>query len=320
LNLTVGHPNDTLAKITGIGNLRLYANIVLFDVLVIPKYYDLKVVKTMETGNESGALSVLSKSIGLKYEKYVSPCDICHKAKQTRDPFPLSDHKSVFVGDLVHLDLWGPYRVFESEKSQLLSQNEFELNLLNFFDSFNDNSLKSPNDDERDPSVGYGNVMASSDIDIPPLVNEEATFATQVDETTNISKGSSVGTFGSRSGEIDMYKARVVAKGFSQKEVDCHSQHMHSPLQSHFIAGLRVLRNLISWKSKKQATISRSSTEAKYRCIASTTCEIIWLTHLLKDLGMEGLLPVPLHYDSTFAIQISANLVFPDDAVIVRLQ
>nr|GEW82599.1 ribonuclease H-like domain-containing protein [Tanacetum cinerariifolium] len=38
LNLTVGHPNGTLAKITTIGSLRLTANVVLFDVLVIPEY------------------------------------------------------------------------------------------------------------------------------------------------------------------------------------------------------------------------------------------------------------------------------------------
>nr|GEW25710.1 hypothetical protein [Tanacetum cinerariifolium] len=33
------------------------------------------------------------------------------KAKQTREPFPLSDHKSKTLGELVHLDLWGLYRV-----------------------------------------------------------------------------------------------------------------------------------------------------------------------------------------------------------------
>nr|GEY20780.1 reverse transcriptase domain-containing protein [Tanacetum cinerariifolium] len=39
-----------------------------------------------------------------------STCEVCHKAKQTREPFPLRDHKSHNVGDLIHLDLWGPYK------------------------------------------------------------------------------------------------------------------------------------------------------------------------------------------------------------------
>ncbi|KAJ0801453.1 putative RNA-directed DNA polymerase [Helianthus annuus] len=38
-------------------------------------------------------------------------CDVCHRAKQVRVPFPLSEHKSKFVGDLIHLDVWGPYKV-----------------------------------------------------------------------------------------------------------------------------------------------------------------------------------------------------------------
>ncbi|GJX94315.1 hypothetical protein Tco_0348901 [Tanacetum coccineum] len=38
LNLTVGHSNGTLAKITHVGNLKLYDNVYLFDVLVVPEY------------------------------------------------------------------------------------------------------------------------------------------------------------------------------------------------------------------------------------------------------------------------------------------
>jgi len=43
---------------------------------------------------------------------------------------------------------------------------------------------------------------------------------------------------------------------------------------------------IITWKSKKQTTISRSSFVAKYRALAHTTCEIQWLSHLMHDLNL----------------------------------
>lgn len=39
------------------------------------------------------------------------PCEICHKAKQTREPFSVSQYKSKVLGELAHIDVWGPYRV-----------------------------------------------------------------------------------------------------------------------------------------------------------------------------------------------------------------
>ena len=41
--------------------------------------------------------------------------------------------------------------------------------------------------------------------------------------------------------------------------------------------------NLISWKSKKQDVVARSSAEAEYRAMTLTTCELMWLKHLLKE-------------------------------------
>ena len=41
--------------------------------------------------------------------------------------------------------------------------------------------------------------------------------------------------------------------------------------------------SLISWKSKKQTTVSHSSSKAEYKSLAQATCENQWLLYLLQD-------------------------------------
>lgn len=52
--------------------------------------------------------------------------------------------------------------------------------------------------------------------------------------------------------------------------------------------------SLLSWRSKKQSTVSRSSAEAEYRAIAQACCEVVSLLNLLKDFGVHHSKPVPL--------------------------
>ena len=42
----------------------------------------------------------------------------------------------------------------------------------------------------------------------------------------------------------------------------------------------------ISWKSKKQHTVSKSSAEAEYRAMASAASEVTWLIRLLEEMGV----------------------------------
>jgi hypothetical protein len=68
--------------------------------------------------------------------------------------------------------------------------------------------------------------------------------------------------------------------------------------------------NPVSWRSKKQHVVARSSAEAKYRVMASAACELIWLKGLLLDLGFSSSIPMTLFCDNQAAMHIAANPVF----------
>ena len=67
--------------------------------------------------------------------------------------------------------------------------------------------------------------------------------------------------------------------------------------------------NLISWSSKKQHTISRSSTEAEYRSLAALVAEITWIKSLLFELQVPILKTPIIWCDNLSTVMISANPV-----------
>ncbi|KAI5673435.1 hypothetical protein M9H77_13799 [Catharanthus roseus] len=79
------------------------------------------------------------------------------------------------------------------------------------------------------------------------------------------------------------------------------------PLTGYFIS---LGGSPISWKTKKQHTVSRSSAEAEYRSMAMTLCELKWLSILLRDLHVSVTCPIPLHCDNQAALHIAENPVF----------
>ncbi|WVZ24859.1 hypothetical protein V8G54_003403 [Vigna mungo] len=116
--------------------------------------------------------------------------------------------------------------------------------------------------------------------------------------------------------------------------VNTLSQFLSYPLEDHYAAAIRILgyikknpgqglffpsntehlsRLLVIliglFALRLEGTISRSSIEAEYRVLASTTCEIQWLLYLFHDLKQPLPQPIPLFCDNQSAIRIAQNTV-----------
>ncbi|GJV60640.1 hypothetical protein Tco_1466740 [Tanacetum coccineum] len=86
LNLTVALPNETVEQVKQYRNYKIRNNLIVKDVLVVPGYKDLTQKNLKGTGSGKGA-------------------------KLSREPIQISEHKSKSLGEPVHLDVLGPYKI-----------------------------------------------------------------------------------------------------------------------------------------------------------------------------------------------------------------
>jgi len=102
---------------------------------------------------------------------------------------------------------------------------------------------------------------------------------------------------------------------------------MHDPREPHLAMIKRTLRyvkdsrrstsgyyiflgdNLVSWSSKRQTTVSRSSAEAEYRAVAHAVAESCWLRQLLQELHAPLSSATIVYCDNVSAVYMTANHV-----------
>ncbi|XP_024029322.1 uncharacterized protein LOC112093936 [Morus notabilis] len=65
--------------------------------------------------------------------------------------------------------------------------------------------------------------------------------------------------------------------------------------------------NLVTWQSKKQNVVARSSAMAEFRAVALGICEGIWIKRILEELKIPHLLPIKVYCDHKAAISIAHN-------------
>jgi hypothetical protein len=56
--------------------------------------------------------------------------------------------------------------------------------------------------------------------------------------------------------------------------------------------------NLVTWRSKKQTIVARSSVEADYKVMTHTASELMLLQHFLQEIGFSAPTPIPLFCDN----------------------
>ncbi|XP_026454383.1 uncharacterized protein LOC113355681 [Papaver somniferum] len=114
------------------------------------------------------------------------------------------------------------------------------------------------------------------------------------------------------------YLKGIIGYGISLRKGDIAQLTAYSdsdwgncPETARFIGGYAIFwgNSLISWYSKKQPTVSRSTTEAEYKILSVATAELEWLSSLFSEMHFSQTLPISLYCDNTSAIYLLDNPV-----------
>ena len=104
----------------------------------------------------------------------------------------------------------------------------------------------------------------------------------------------------------------VEDKGHTQVSGYCDADWADCPMDKRSTSGYCVFigGNIISWNSKKQTVVARSSAHAEYRSMTMVTCELMWIKQFLQELRFCEVVEMKLYCDNHAAFHIASNSVF----------
>jgi hypothetical protein len=83
---------------------------------------------------------------------------------------------------------------------------------------------------------------------------------------------------------------------------------------------IRTGTGTVIWKSKKQSCVALSSTEAEYMALCQASKEAVWMTDLLRNLGVSLRGPMVVNADNQGSIALAKNPVFHDRSKHIDIQ
>ncbi|XP_019266000.1 PREDICTED: uncharacterized protein LOC109243508 [Nicotiana attenuata] len=233
-------------------------------------------------------------------------------------------HNQFKIKDLEKLHYFLVLEILYKDDGVLVSQRKFITDLLKECDCMGYSAVSSPLDSSiklkaeegplmSDPSyyrklIGKLNFLTNTTLDIAYSVHHlsqfmqtprEAHLKAAIHVLRYLKKDPTLGIFLSND---PSYKITAY----------CDSDWAACPDSRRSVSGYLVLfgGSPISWKSKKQTTVSLSSAEAEYRSLRKVVGELVWVQRLLEELIVSCPDPIQVFCDSQTTIHIAKNPIF----------
>ncbi|XP_019267367.1 PREDICTED: uncharacterized protein LOC109244689 [Nicotiana attenuata] len=234
-------------------------------------------------------------------------------------------HDRFKIKDLGQLHYFLGLEVLYKEDGIIISQRKFILDLMKEYDCLHSTSLASPLNPTMklkakeasplsDPTfyrrlVGKLNFLTNIILDIAYGVQYLSQFM-QDPREPHLHAAYHMLRYLKKDPTLGMYFRNTSDLSITAY---CDSDWTACPDSRRSVSGYIVLLggSPVSWKSKKQETMSLSSAEAEYRALRKVLGELVWLHRLFEELTVPVSLPIPIHYDSQSALHIARKSCIP---------